>query len=183
MRNHVARERNRTKIDPFRPLLEGDASCTLPLTDGTTIIVTLRPGKRNRIDMQPSGWSVTIGPGMHRRTLHRLLWRTLASTALPQLQNLVHEVNQKTLRVSIGAIRLRFAATQWGSCSPAGKITLNPALLFLPQDLLAYVIVHELAHRRHANHSRAFWQTVHSVIPETDTLRKELRKYRLPALS
>ena len=95
--------------------------------------------------------------------------------------DLTHRINDATLRVRIGKVRLRAMRTQWGSCSHRGDITLNTALLQLPRHLLEYVIAHELAHRIVPGHTRKFWNVVASAFPEVDRARRELRSFRLSA--
>lgn len=60
---------------------------------------------------------------------------------------------------------IRNQRTRWGSCSARGAISLNLALLFQPQDVVRYLMCHELAHTRHLNHSQRFWQCVASCEP------------------
>ena len=93
---------------------------------------------------------------------------------------MIHKINEDTLRVPLVTTTLRFATSQWGSCSPKGIIMLNTALLFLPPSLLHYVIVHELAHRRIAGHSDAYWAIVKHAMPRYERAYEALRKYRLP---
>ncbi len=93
--------------------------------------------------------------------------------------DMVNAINARTLQVPIRQIRLRAMQSQWGSCSPWGDITLNKALLKLPQHLLEYVIIHELAHRIVKNHSKRFWDLVRLHCPSAFEDRKELRKYRI----
>jgi predicted metal-dependent hydrolase len=66
---------------------------------------------------------------------------------------------------SFSTIGIRRQRTRWGSCSARGAISLNLALLFQPHDVVRYLLCHELAHTRHMNHSRRFWQCVASCEP------------------
>jgi len=74
-----------------------------------------------------------------------------------------------------GAVSLRLQRTRWGSCSSRGAISLNLALLFQPPPVLRYVLLHELAHTRHHDHSRAFWALVASCEPDYRRLDVQLR--------
>lgn len=65
--------------------------------------------------------------------------------------------------------------TRWASCSPSGTISLNLKLMFLPERLFRYVILHELAHTRVMSHSREFWAFVHHLEPSYAELDAELR--------
>lgn len=75
--------------------------------------------------------------------------------------------------------RLRIAAqkTRWGSCSPRGTVSLNWRLLLAPSEILDYVIVHELCHLLHANHSARFWREVARVMPAHTRHRRWLRDH------
>jgi predicted metal-dependent hydrolase len=75
-------------------------------------------------------------------------------------------------------LKVKRLKTRWGSCSQDGIITLNYYLIQLPWELIDYVIVHELAHTRHLNHSRDFWNLVESIIPRAKERRKIIRNYR-----
>jgi predicted metal-dependent hydrolase len=72
-------------------------------------------------------------------------------------------------------IKLTTAKTRWGSCTSGGTVRLNLQLIKLPQYLIDYVVVHELAHLREMNHSAAFWRVVGSVCPDYVKLRCELK--------
>ncbi len=61
---------------------------------------------------------------------------------------------------------LRNMSKRWGSCTPSGKIFLNPLLISAPKDCIDYVIVHELCHLRFPNHSTSFYQLLASILPD-----------------
>lgn len=62
-------------------------------------------------------------------------------------------------------VRLQFMSSQWGSCSPAGRITLNPWLVRAPREAIDYVLLHEVCHLKHHNHSRDFYSTLDRHMP------------------
>jgi len=66
--------------------------------------------------------------------------------------------------------------TRWGSCSKQGNINFNYRIIFLPQKMADYIIVHELCHLQEFNHSADFWNLVAKVIPDYKEIRQELRK-------
>lgn len=81
--------------------------------------------------------------------------------------------------VSYGRISVKNQKTRWGSCSSKGNLNFNYRLYFLPREWMDYVVVHELAHRVHMNHSPAFWALVETYCPAYKTCRAELKKLML----
>ena len=74
-------------------------------------------------------------------------------------------------------ITIRKMKTKWGSANPSrNKITLNTVLVFAPKPLIAYVLVHELCHFYHLDHSKAFYQKLASIMPDYKQKRKQLRE-------
>lgn len=79
---------------------------------------------------------------------------------------------------SFNSIRIKNMTTRWGSCSIKGNLNFNYKLLFVPEELLDYVIVHELCHLKEFNHSKNFWKLVERTIPEYKKIKKELHKIK-----
>jgi len=71
-------------------------------------------------------------------------------------------------------LSVRRQRTRWGSCSTQGTISLNCCILFQPPEVLRYLLIHELAHTRHMNHSRAFWDCVARCCPDYRRLDRQL---------
>ena len=67
---------------------------------------------------------------------------------------------------SYGRIAVKDQKRCWGSCSTKKNLNFNYKLLFLPPDLLDYIVVHELCHLRHFHHQPAFWTEVEKIIPD-----------------
>ena len=83
----------------------------------------------------------------------------------------------KKMDVQVGRITIRNQKTRWGSCSAKGNVNFNYQLYYMPPELMDYVIVHELAHRRHMDHSALFWEEVARYGPEYAVYRNQLKKY------
>ena len=69
--------------------------------------------------------------------------------------------------------------TRWGSCSNKGNLNFNWKLILLAPELLDYVVVHELAHRREMNHSKNFWKIVEAELPDYRERRRRLKECRI----
>lgn len=85
----------------------------------------------------------------------------------------------KIMGVTYGRITLREQKTRWGSCSSKGNLNFNWKLALMPDEILDYVVVHELAHRMEMNHSDKFWKIVENVLPDYRERRKWLKECRL----
>lgn len=78
--------------------------------------------------------------------------------------------------VDYGRITIRHQKTRWGSCSGKGNLNFNCLLMKTPPEVVDYVVVHELCHRKEMNHSQKFWAEVGRVLPEYKRARSWLKQ-------
>jgi hypothetical protein len=102
--------------------------------------------------------------------LRRWLARHATVALSPWLANLAEPAGLRYADLAIKNQR-----TRWGSCSATGRISLNCKLLFLPRDLVRYVIWHELCHLLEPNHSERFWMHLRHFEPAADSLHGRMR--------
>lgn len=89
----------------------------------------------------------------------------LADKALKYIPQRV-EYFSKIVGVDYGRITIRNQRTRWGSCSSKGNLNFNCLLMLTPTEVIDYVVVHELCHRKEMNHSKNFWRKVEKVLPD-----------------
>jgi predicted metal-dependent hydrolase len=82
----------------------------------------------------------------------------------------------KQMDTDYGRITVREQKTRWGSCSSKGNLNFNWKLMMMPEPIIDYVVIHELAHRKHMDHSKNFWLEVEKVLPDYRIKRDWLRK-------
>ncbi len=111
----------------------------------------------------------SLEPGLLRELL-QTWFRQRAAERLPER---LYELAQR-LDVEPARVQIRAQKSRWGSCSSAGDISLNWRLVLLPLKLADYVLVHELCHLRHMDHSRDFWRLVASLIPDYRSRRERI---------
>tara|TARA_B100001113_G_scaffold231756_1_gene190321 strand:- start:386 stop:934 length:549 start_codon:yes stop_codon:yes gene_type:complete len=90
-----------------------------------------------------------------------------------RLAELAQEHNFQFNKISI-----RNQRTRWGSCSSKNNISLNMKLLHLPDQLIDYILLHELVHTRVKNHSKDFWDELETVVPGARVIDSKLRDYQ-----
>ena len=103
-------------------------------------------------------------------SIDRLKAKALLTRRLEQLAN--HN------GFSYNRVFIRNQRSRWGSCSSKNNISLNMKLVKLPDELIDYVILHELVHTRNKDHSKAFWAEMDRLVGEGKKMQSKLRKYR-----
>lgn len=115
--------------------------------------------------------------GMERqKAIKTLLSRIIAKDFLPAVKKRVGEINAAHIGKPVKDVRLSYLHSKWGSCSSNGNISLSTRLLFAPDEVVDYVILHELAHLVEMNHSARFWQIVERAMPGYKEQERWLRE-------
>lgn len=122
-------------------------------------IEQIREREANSKEMQESQ-----GKSAKRDYLTNEEIQKLAENALEYIPGRVHYF-AKQISVTYGKITIRNQRTRWGSCSSKGNLNFNCLLMLTPPDVIDYVIVHELCHRKEMNHSKKFWAEVEKTLP------------------
>ena len=101
--------------------------------------------------------------------------RSLADQALVVIPEKVKKY-ASFIGVTYGRITIRNQRSRWGSCSSKGNLNFNCLLMLFPDEVVDYVVVHELCHRKHMNHSKEFYAEVERVFPEYRKCQKWLKE-------
>ena len=145
----------------------------LPCIDATYELVHCA-GRQNRVVEDNGRLTVSTtedSQELARQTLRRWLMQQARTEFTSRLEKLSASTGLK-----YGKLSVRGQKTRWGSCSAKGNISLNYKLLFMTKDLVEHVILHELVHTRHLNHSDRFWALLEQHDPETRQNRIALRQ-------
>ena len=111
-----------------------------------------------------------------KEVVNELIRKSISGELLPKIVARVSEMNNRYFQSPLGKVSIRQQSSRWGSCSGSNNISINYSLLFLPQEILDYVIVHELTHTKVRNHSEKFWNVVEGVMPDFKERRRWLKK-------
>lgn len=102
--------------------------------------------------------------------------RALADKAVEYIPERVAYFAEQ-MQVSYGRITIRNQKTRWGSCSTQSNLNFNCLLMLTPPEVIDYVVVHELCHRKEMNHSPRFWKEVEAVLPNYREQKEWLKEH------
>jgi predicted metal-dependent hydrolase len=114
------------------------------------------------IDMRADAY---LDEKVRQKALGTIISRIAAADALPDFSRRVDELNDRFFKKTIKNIKFKQNHSNWGSCSSTGNLNFSSRLLFAPQIVQDYVIIHELAHLVELNHSDRFWDLVAAAMP------------------
>ena len=111
-----------------------------------------------------------MSPNCHIDLLQKWLQGKAENLLVPLVRNISLSTN-----ISANKVKIKFQKTSWGTCSERKNINLNRNLLFLPENLVEYVILHELCHIKFMNHSLEFWELLETYVPDWKLAKEELK--------
>ncbi|WP_235298688.1 M48 family metallopeptidase [Portibacter marinus] len=109
------------------------------------------------------------------KDISTLISRVIAKLYIGKITDRVQRINDAYFGQNIKSVKLKYNRSNWGSCSTSSNINLSTRLLFAPESVQDYVIVHELAHLLEMNHSKRFWKIVSEVMPDYKKAEKWLK--------
>ena len=122
--------------------------------------------------------SAKSSPVHLQKSIKTLLSRVVAGDFYPEINQRVHNWNDRTFRKHIKSVNLKYNHSNWGSCSAHNNVNLSTRLLFAPEEVQDYVILHELAHLVELNHSDRFWSLIEHYMPDYLEKEKWLKQHR-----
>ena len=141
---------------------------------GQQLNVDYLPGKQLQV-REREGCLRIRAPLHEPATVWPALQLWLRKRARPHLTGQLEELSAIT-GLQHRRMQVRLQSSCWGSCSANGTLSLNAALMLRPAEELRYVLVHELCHLRHMNHSRRYWALVERFVPHYRELEQTLNK-------
>jgi predicted metal-dependent hydrolase len=157
------------------PTWQMPAEITLSALDLTWTLLTRRDDMKTVVVRETSAKNLFVhGATEDAAACQRALKRWLNRKAEQHLVHWLKRVSDET-GLSYATTSIRQQQTRWGSCSSRRSISLNARLLFLPPELVTYVLVHELCHTKHLNHSPKFWRLVEFYLPDYRRFDRRLR--------
>ena len=143
---------------------------------GNRVHVFWHNGPRTSVNRQGDQLLITLSSRSKKSELEQvkgLLQKWYKSEAEVYLQERVL-LWSDVMGLYPNSMKLKGYRRRWGSCSSKRDLSFNWRLIFADEALVDYVVIHELAHIKHMNHSAEFWEVVQSFSPEFKSLRKEL---------
>lgn len=142
---------------------------------GRNYVVEYRPtaSADTRVTVAGEGWLVVSGRLDSDPRIAKTLRRWLMALAQVELSRELQRIAQSHA-FEFRRVQIRRQRTRWGSCSGTGTISLNVCALFQEAAVMRYLLIHELSHTKHMNHSRRFWSLVESVEPDYRRLDRQL---------
>lgn len=145
------------------------------LFEGKRIPVDIQRSVRDEVILENGKMTVRTHT-QDREKIEAQIKSFLCACALERIRRLVNEYAPGVGR-DFGRITVREQKSRWGSCSAKNNLNFNWKLILAPKEALEYVVIHEMCHLIHFNHSEKFWQEVSNRMPNYDIWRKWLKNH------
>jgi predicted metal-dependent hydrolase len=147
------------------------------LWEGEVVRVIWEIGNKNTYFFSNSVFRITTKKALSSSEKKRVLKEVYRLEAKPTLTAKLYAIANR-LNAKVNKVAVKDQKSKWGSCSSKKNINLNWRLIFLPKELIEYVIYHELMHLYEPNHSQRFWELVARHVPNYNKLDKQLNDYK-----
>ena len=159
------------KAPPFLPKQYINGECFNYL--GNTYPLKVVASDANSVKLVQGHLKVSETPGANTKRLLEDWFRQEASVQLRSKTERYCEV----IKVEPKSMRVKAYKARWGSCSSNGEVSYNWRIVMAPHEVIDYVVVHELCHLKHPNHSPAYWKSVKREISDYEVCRRWLKEH------
>lgn len=98
--------------------------------------------------------------------------------ARAKIEKKVEEIN-RIYNYQYGRVSIKRTSSRWGSCSAKRNLNFHYKLIFLPEEMMNYVVAHEICHLKELNHSKGFWKLVEIAVPDYKRIIKDFKTYKI----
>ena len=172
--------KNPTAFDHFTPKTysTGDKIDTTGKTYYLSILKNARKTGSARLKGDSIAIKIPLNLSAHDewQMIHSLVGRIIAQDNRPWVEKRVRWLNQHYFQKPIKSVKLKNNRSNWGSCSSGGNINISVRLLFAPEEVQDYVLIHELVHLKEMNHTSRFWDIVEEIMPDYREKEKWLKE-------
>jgi|LGVF01.2.fsa_nt_gb predicted metal-dependent hydrolase len=130
-----------------------------------TLKITRRPTDKGKISFVDQEFILIVPENVTNEFMRNMLIALYKKLLKRVILERIHHF-QSSFSVLVNKVTIRDQKTRWGSCSSGRNLSFNYRLLMAPKGVIDYIVIHEMSHLEHMNHSKVFWQKVHEVMPD-----------------
>lgn len=146
---------------------------------GMDVVIRTYPGQGAKVFYRDGRFEAYVNSSLSKEQQAKALSEALEKWMIRDFESRLDDRLRhysSIIGVTYKAVRIKSQKSRWGSCSSKSNLNFNWRLILAPDWILDYVIVHELCHLKHLNHSKDFWNTVGLYIPDYKTAVEWLKQ-------
>lgn len=159
-----------TRLESFKPVIFKDGTILKILGREYTIVYSKKIELKN-VELLHNELIVSSVVKDHQAVIEKFLYNYLKQIIMNMAESVCAELSVKYLKISV-----KNMYSKWGSCSSSGSLSFCWKLVFFDEEIVRYVVVHEICHLKEMNHSKNFWALVESIYPDWQSARAWLKK-------